>query len=336
MFFRRPKQKQPNMSKWYALIEEAKGLAGRIKGVSSKAPDLEGPLQIGKYLETEVPIHEIESNESCIEVPEGIIIMPHGYTHISLDLTKLPEDFRKTPILSVHSTSTFGRCGINITHEQGEYQKLLGMKKLPKKLRVVAENFGPVPVMIKKNDPVRVVNMIETMLSHGKLPKTKPRTDAVGSMIELHAGNELLVLDPKKLPIFKLQHRESKRTGEVPVLIPNKKVLASAYSTEKLPKEGIKLRAGQFVVFSVKEQIKMPKTSVGQVHSAHDNLAHATSVWVHPGWEGRLALEFRTINPVTIKPGDTVAMMSMHNPQKDMSKKQYSGKYQRQKHIIPK
>jgi dCTP deaminase len=97
----------------------------------------------------------------------------------------------------------------------------------------------------------------------------------------------------------------------------------------------VRMQAGDFVLASSLERIKMPPHLIAIVHDksswAREGLAIQNTV-LEPGWEGYITLELSFHRPATavvIKQGDPIAQLIFHLLS-EPTEQPYGGKYQHQ------
>lgn len=194
------------------------------------------------------------------------------------------------------STSTFGRCGIHI-------ERKWDRAKITNRNETAA-------VLLREGDPIR-------------LETGNPRLKKEGLKV-LHVGNKYLVLNKRKLL----------RTKGISYIDPRSDKIRGFFREEQIPENGLDLKPGNLFVGLTRETVKMRKGQHAHVFSYDPQvLKHLSSMFIHPGFNGRLAIEHLVTEKVIVKPGDEIALLQ---PFETGVVHAYQGKYQNQKSARPK
>ncbi len=348
--FRRPRQVKPSRQllrkaekEDTLAIERAKEYVERIGGyaalearhaaLNAKYGGGNNPSRIpkgkifnsGTYHEDEVPLRQLEAVSSTVRTAEGFLLLPGGFAKA---IVPIPKQFRKAWTISAHSTSTFARCGVNIISHTGDRDRQLTRRILPSTMAVMLHNWSKTPVLVRERDPVRLLNSDELMgsIAGAAALKTSPRTSAIGKLIKLHAGNEVILVNDAAL------HSATVDGEQIKYVDPHASNFSEQFTTARFIQLSVK--PGDFVVISTRERKVVPAGHVALVHDATDHLRHTTARLLHSGSKGITALEFRAVHEGTIKPGDHVAFLTAHAV--NTGKAPYAGRYHGEESAVPK
>jgi deoxycytidine triphosphate deaminase len=276
----------------------------------------------GRYLEAELGMSNFKPMGPVIDLGYGSLLSPHALIEATVNI---PEDFRSVLHLTPHSTSTFARCGINLTFWQNTFREQLESFPLPKTMKVIIENWSSIPILMREGDPCRLLNLPDILVSKTDPIMTSPRSKESHGMLHLHAGKDWLIPDMEVLPRVKMHGIE------IPYIDPRAGNIKQIFVPTKYDR--LKFDLGAFFVLSTKEKFSIPEGCVALVHTARDDLTHTSAILAHGGWEGVLALEFKALRESSIRPGDHVAYFTTHLTGEA---RKYSGRYQNQDAITPK
>jgi len=194
------------------------------------------------------------------------------------------------------SSSTFGRCGIHI-------ERKWNRAKITNRNETTA-------VLLREGDLVR-------------LEVGNPNLDKKGVKV-LHIGDKYLVLNKRKLL----------KTKGISYIDPRSDNIRSFFREVEIPETGLVLKPGNLFVGLTKETIKMKSGQHAHVFSHNPQvLKHLSSTFVHPGFNGKLAIEHLVTGRVRVKPGDEIALLQ---PFETGVVQMYKGRYQGQKSARPK
>ena len=121
----------------------------------------------------------------------------------------------------------------------------------------------------------------------------------------INMGNrDVRVERPIRIRLLDME-KLGERIGEIPLKYYGKYLKGS----EEVGKERIALSPGKYIVVS-SQPVKVPRDAVGIVLEWKEGLQHISTRFVHPGFEGRLALEFYPLGKlVKIRKGEVVAKL---------------------------
>lgn len=268
------------------------------------------------------PIEEFLSLHGAVAYREHAIIQPEGWITASV---RIPEELRNEFLVHAHTRSTFARIGIQVVLDQTEVNRLLVSDPLPEKIRVTIENWGEYPVLFRKGDTIVLTNIFLTDTLPPVPITSEPESIMENNVFHLHAGDKYLTVSRWRVPRLYIAERR------VRVIDPHMPHLDHIMKTRRF--ETLDMHPDEFFVIEAHETIRIPKNEVAILHRAHDAIHHTSAVLVYPDWTGKLILEFKAIQKITLYPGMLIAFLSVYRPTNPLP--DYSGKYQNQKDIRP-
>lgn len=103
--------------------------------------------------------------------------------------------------------------------------------------------------------------------------------------------------------------------------------------TKYINKAEITIKPGDAILATTNEFISMPSNAVGVVYLksslARQGLDHALAGYCDCGFKGQLTLELHSHRPITLRAGQRVIQLVLH--QTEIPDKTYDGKYQNQR-----